>query len=57
LSSNCYSGADTVKVLATSQAPLNFIGERVMRLPPLALPDGASSDQQSLEDIAVRTRS
>jgi non-specific serine/threonine protein kinase len=46
-------GADTVKVLATSQAPLNFIGERVIRLPPLALPDGASSDQQSLKDIAV----
>jgi predicted ATPase len=46
-------GADTVKVLATSQAPLNFIGERVMRLPPLALPDGASTVQQPLEEIAA----
>jgi predicted ATPase len=45
--------ADSVKVLATSQAPLNFIGERVMRLPPLALPNGESSDQQSLKDIAA----
>ena len=46
-------GADTVKVLATSQAPLNFIGERVMRLPPLALPETAPMDQQSLECIAA----
>jgi predicted ATPase len=46
-------GADTVKVLATSQAPLNFIGERVMRMPPLALPDAALADQQSLERIAA----
>jgi non-specific serine/threonine protein kinase len=46
-------GADTVKVLATSQAPLNFIGERVMRLPPLALPETAPTNQQSLERIAA----
>jgi predicted ATPase len=44
-------GADTVKVLSTSQTPLNFISEHVMRLPPLALP--ASTDQQLLEDIAA----
>jgi predicted ATPase/DNA-binding winged helix-turn-helix (wHTH) protein len=31
-------GTDLVKVLATSQAPLNFLGEHVLRLPPLALP-------------------
>jgi non-specific serine/threonine protein kinase len=46
-------GADTVKVLATSQAPLNFIGERVMRLPPLALPEAALTDQLALEGIAA----
>ena len=46
-------GVDTVKVLATSQAPLNFIGERVMRLPPLALPETALTDEQSLERIAA----
>jgi predicted ATPase len=42
--------ADSVKVLATSQAPLSFTGEHVMRLPPLTLP---SADQRSLECIAV----
>lgn len=31
-------GTDSLKVLATSQQPLNFIGERVLRLPPLRLP-------------------
>jgi predicted ATPase len=46
-------GTDTLKVLATSQAPLNFIGERVMRLPPLALPETALTDQQALERIAA----
>lgn len=46
-------GADTLKVLATSQAPLNFIGERVMRLPPLALPETALTEQQALECIAA----
>jgi len=46
-------GADAVKVLATSQAPLNFLGERVMRLPPLALPETAPTDQPSLECIAA----
>jgi predicted ATPase len=46
-------GADTVKVLATSQAPLNFISESIMRLPPLALPESAPADQQSLECIAA----
>ena len=29
---------DQLKVLATSQQPLSFVGERVLRLPPLRLP-------------------
>ena len=32
-------GTDELKVLMTSQAPLNFVGEHLMRMPPLALPD------------------
>lgn len=30
---------DTPRILATSQVPLNFKGERLMRLPPLGLPE------------------
>ena len=46
-------GTDAVKVISTSQRPLNFIGEHVMRLPPLALPDHALTEQPLLEDIAI----
>jgi predicted ATPase/DNA-binding winged helix-turn-helix (wHTH) protein len=31
-------GSDHVKVLATSQQQLNFVGERILRMPPLRLP-------------------
>jgi predicted ATPase/DNA-binding winged helix-turn-helix (wHTH) protein len=31
-------GTDVLKVLATSQQQLNFVGERVLRMPPLQLP-------------------
>ena len=33
-------GTENLKVLSTSQAPLNFTGEQLLRLPPLALPAG-----------------
>jgi predicted ATPase len=45
-------GTDTVKVLATSQAPLNFVGECVMRMPPLALPEPTGTGSQDLQHIA-----
>jgi predicted ATPase/DNA-binding winged helix-turn-helix (wHTH) protein len=44
---------DSLKVLATSQAPLNFTGEQLLRLPPLALPVGDDSRELSLEEIAA----
>ena len=31
-------GAEQLRILATSQLPLSFVGERLLRLPPLALP-------------------
>lgn len=31
-------GTDVLKILATSQQQLNFVGERVLRMPPLRLP-------------------
>jgi predicted ATPase len=44
---------DTLKVLSSSQTPLNFLGEHVMRLPPLAQPERADTDSQSLKEIAA----
>lgn len=32
-------GVDDIKILATSRQPLSFLGERLMQLHPLALPD------------------
>ena len=43
---------DTLQVLATSQAPLSFSGEQLVRLPPLALPAGDGARELSLEAIA-----
>ncbi|HVP34782.1 MAG TPA: winged helix-turn-helix domain-containing protein [Steroidobacteraceae bacterium] len=45
-------GTDTLKVLATSQAPLSFSGEQLVRLPPLALPAGDGARELSLAEIA-----
>ena len=44
---------DSVKVLSTSQLPLNFIGEQLMRLPPLALPVIAADDIPNLDQIGM----
>ena len=45
-------GTERLKVLSTSQAPLNFTGEQLLRLPPLALPANDPA-QSSLEEIAA----
>lgn len=42
---------DVLKVLATSQSPLKFVGEQVMRLPPLAVPDVAAATEVPLTEI------
>lgn len=44
---------DALRVLSTSQAPLNFTGEQLWRLPPLALPSAAGARPLSLEEIAA----
>lgn len=44
---------DALQVLSTSQAPLNFTGEQLWRLPPLALPVADGSQPLSLEEIAA----
>ncbi len=44
-------GTDGVRVLATSQRPLNFAGEQLMWLPPLALPRDASHGYSAPRDI------
>ncbi|HUO19638.1 MAG TPA: winged helix-turn-helix domain-containing protein [Steroidobacteraceae bacterium] len=46
-------GTDQLKVIATSQAPLSFTGEHLLRLPPLALPPAAESGAARLEEIAA----
>jgi non-specific serine/threonine protein kinase len=46
-------GTADLKVLATSQTPLNFTGEQLLRLPPLALPPADGSEELSLEAIAA----
>src|SRR5262249_42172013 len=47
------SGTDNVRVLSTSQAPLNFVGERLLRLPPLALPDEEAVQTGDPEIVAA----
>lgn len=51
LVSTLLRGTETLRVLATSQKPLNFAGEQLMWLPPLALPQGASRGRSELHDI------
>ncbi len=47
-------GTEQLKVLATSQQQLSFVGERVLRLPPLELPAlGQPSDEHELQQIAA----
>jgi predicted ATPase/DNA-binding winged helix-turn-helix (wHTH) protein len=44
---------DQLKVLATSQQPLNFVGERVLRMPPLRLPTIRNpADEAELREVA-----
>ncbi|HEV2285754.1 MAG TPA: TIR domain-containing protein, partial [Steroidobacteraceae bacterium] len=45
-------GTDSLRMLSTSQAPLNFTGEQLLRLPPLALP-AADAAHLSLEEIGA----
>jgi predicted ATPase/DNA-binding winged helix-turn-helix (wHTH) protein len=46
-------GTEHLKVLATSQQHLSFVGERVLRLPPLELPAlGQPSDERELKQVA-----
>jgi predicted ATPase/DNA-binding winged helix-turn-helix (wHTH) protein len=45
-------GTDAVKILSTSQQPLRFVGEQIMPMPPLQLPDAtldASRDAATVE--------
>ncbi|HWG70133.1 MAG TPA: winged helix-turn-helix domain-containing protein [Steroidobacteraceae bacterium] len=45
-------GTEHLKILATSQQRLSFVGERVLRLPPLELPAvGQPSDENELQQI------
>jgi predicted ATPase/DNA-binding winged helix-turn-helix (wHTH) protein len=47
-------GTEQVKILATSQQKLSFVGERVLRLPPLELPAlGEPADEHELLQIAA----
>ena len=44
---------DRLKVLATSQQQLNFVGERVLRMPPLRLPAiRHPADESELQEVA-----
>jgi predicted ATPase/DNA-binding winged helix-turn-helix (wHTH) protein len=43
--------APNLKVLATSQQQLNYLGERVMRMPPLGLPHEVVTTQSGLKHI------
>jgi predicted ATPase/DNA-binding winged helix-turn-helix (wHTH) protein len=47
------SGTDRLHVLTTSQALLNFRGERVMRLPALKLPDEHAVDAGDVDSVAA----
>lgn len=42
---------DELKVLATSQAPLSFLGEQVTRMPPLTLPPPGSDETVSAREL------
>jgi predicted ATPase/DNA-binding winged helix-turn-helix (wHTH) protein len=44
---------ETITFLATSQAPLSFLGEQVMRMPPLELPTLEPGAEPSLQQIAA----
>lgn len=45
---------DKLKVLATSQQQLNFVGERVLRMPPLRLPNiRRASSASELQEVAA----
>ena len=47
-------GTEQLKILATSQQHLSFVGERVLRLPSLELPAlGQPSDEHELQQIAA----
>jgi len=47
-------GTAQLQLLATSQAPLNFVGECIVRMPPLSVPaDGAPKSPPALADIAA----
>ena len=46
-------GTENLKVLSTSQAPLNFTGEQLLRLPPLALPASDPAHSSPAEIAAV----
>jgi predicted ATPase/DNA-binding winged helix-turn-helix (wHTH) protein len=46
-------GTEELSVLATSQAPLAFIGEHLMRLPPLALPPAPAEGGVPLHEVAA----
>jgi predicted ATPase/DNA-binding winged helix-turn-helix (wHTH) protein len=47
-------GTEQLKILATSQQQLSFVGERVLRLPPLELPTlGRPADESELRQIAA----
>jgi non-specific serine/threonine protein kinase len=51
LLSELLRGTEALQVLATSQKPLNFAGEQLMWLPPLALPQDMSRGCCELPDI------
>ena len=46
-------GTDALKVVATSQAPLSFAGEQLMRLPPLALPAASDGGPLTLAEVTA----
>ena len=51
LVSGLLRGTEALQVLATSQKPLNFVGEQLMWLPPLAVPQDASDGRSEPRDI------
>jgi predicted ATPase/DNA-binding winged helix-turn-helix (wHTH) protein len=46
-------GTEGVKILATSQAPLSFVAEQLMQMPPLDLPAVEPGARQSIEEITA----
>jgi predicted ATPase/DNA-binding winged helix-turn-helix (wHTH) protein len=51
LVSGLLRGTDALCVLATSQKPLNFAGEQLMWLPPLAVPQEAARHHSALREV------